>query len=68
MRLELKRATFSMFHWWCIPSAIAVRPVGTSARKRAREAPVIALDDTRAIGDFIVGHCGLAPARKRGAA
>jgi hypothetical protein len=30
--------------------------------------PVIALDDTRAIADFIVAHCGLAPARARGAA
>jgi molybdopterin-guanine dinucleotide biosynthesis protein B len=30
--------------------------------------PVIALDDTRAIADFIVARCGLAPARARGAA
>jgi len=30
--------------------------------------PVIALDDTRAIADFIVAHCGLAPGRARGAA
>jgi molybdopterin-guanine dinucleotide biosynthesis protein B len=30
--------------------------------------PVIALDDTRAIADFIVAHCGLAPVRARGAA
>ncbi|MCW5773899.1 MAG: molybdopterin-guanine dinucleotide biosynthesis protein B, partial [Rhodospirillaceae bacterium] len=29
--------------------------------------PVIALDDTRAIADFIAAHCGLAPAARRGA-
>ena len=30
--------------------------------------PVIALDDTRAIADFVLAHNGLAPARVRGAA
>jgi len=30
--------------------------------------PVIGLDDTRAIADFVVRHCGLAPSRARGAA
>lgn len=30
--------------------------------------PVIDLDDTRAIADFIVAHCGLARGRARGAA
>ncbi len=47
------------------PRVVAVASDGAVPEARV---PVIALDDTRAIADFIVAHCGLARGRARGAA
>jgi molybdopterin-guanine dinucleotide biosynthesis protein B len=47
------------------PRVVAVASEGTVPEARV---PVIALDDTRAIADFVVAHCGLARAKARGAA
>lgn len=47
------------------PRVVAVASDGPVPEARA---PVIALDDTRAIADFIVAHCGLARTPARGAA
>lgn len=47
------------------PRVVAVASDGAVPEARV---PVIDLDDTRAIADFIVAHCGLARGRARGAA
>jgi molybdopterin-guanine dinucleotide biosynthesis protein B len=47
------------------PRIVAVASDGPVPEARV---PVIGLDDTRAIADFIVAHCGLARGRARGAA
>ena len=47
------------------PRVVAVASDGAVPEARV---PVMALDDTRAIADFIVAHCGLARGRARGAA
>jgi molybdopterin-guanine dinucleotide biosynthesis protein B len=47
------------------PRVVAVASDGAVPEARV---PVIGLDDTRAIADFIVAHCGLARAKARGAA
>jgi molybdopterin-guanine dinucleotide biosynthesis protein B len=47
------------------PRVVAVASDGTVPEARV---PVIGLDDTRAIADFVVTHCGLARPRARGAA
>jgi molybdopterin-guanine dinucleotide biosynthesis protein B len=47
------------------PRVVAVASEGAVPEARV---PVIALDDTRAIADFVVAHCGLARAKARGAA
>jgi molybdopterin-guanine dinucleotide biosynthesis protein B len=47
------------------PRVVAVASDGPVPEARV---PVIGLDDTRAIADFIVAHCGLARAKARGAA
>ena len=47
------------------PRVVAVASDGAVPEARV---PMIALDDTRAIADFIVAHCGLARAKARGAA
>jgi len=47
------------------PRVVAVASDGAVPEARV---PVIDLDDTRAIADFIVAHCGLARTRARGAA
>jgi molybdopterin-guanine dinucleotide biosynthesis adapter protein len=51
----------------CVSDA---RVVGVASDGPVPEArvPVIDLDDTRAIADFILAHCGLARAKARGAA
>ena len=51
----------------CLSDARVVAVASDGAVPEAR-VPVIALDDTRAIADFIVAHCGLARRRTRGAA
>ena len=47
------------------PRIVAVASDAPVAEARV---PVIALDDTRAIADFITAHCGLARGKARGAA
>ena len=47
------------------PRVVAVASDGAVPEARV---PVMALDDTRAIADFVVAHCGLARSRARGAA
>jgi molybdopterin-guanine dinucleotide biosynthesis protein B len=47
------------------PRVVAVASDGAVPEARV---PVMALDDTRAIADFVVAHCGLARGRARGAA
>ena len=47
------------------PRVVAVASDGAVPEARV---PVIALDETRAIADFIVAHCSLARAKARGAA
>lgn len=47
------------------PRVVAVASDGAVPEARV---PVIDLDDTRAIADFIAAHCGLARPRTRGAA
>jgi len=47
------------------PRVVAVASDGPVPEARV---PVIRLDDTRAIADFIVAHCGLARRKARGAA
>ncbi len=47
------------------PRIVAVASDGAVPEARV---PVIDLDDTRAIADFVVAHCGLARAPARGAA
>ena len=47
------------------PRVVAVASDGAVPEARV---PVIDLDDTRAIADFIAAHCGLARGRARGAA
>ncbi|MBL8664809.1 MAG: molybdopterin-guanine dinucleotide biosynthesis protein B [Candidatus Odyssella sp.] len=47
------------------PRVVAVASDGAVPEARV---PVIDLDDTRAVADFVVAHCGLARGRARGAA
>ena len=47
------------------PRVVAVASDGVVPEARV---PVIGLDDTRAIADFIAAHCGLAKRKARGAA
>jgi molybdopterin-guanine dinucleotide biosynthesis protein B len=47
------------------PRVVAVASDGAVPEARV---PVIGLDDTRAIADFIVAHCGLGRTKARGAA
>lgn len=47
------------------PRVVAVASDGAVPEARV---PVIGLDDTRAIADFVAAHCGLARPRARGAA
>ncbi|HEY7608560.1 MAG TPA: molybdopterin-guanine dinucleotide biosynthesis protein B [Alphaproteobacteria bacterium] len=51
----------------CVADARVVAVASDGPVPEAR-VPVIDLDDTRAIADFIVTHCGLARGRTRGAA
>ncbi|MFO0985866.1 MAG: molybdopterin-guanine dinucleotide biosynthesis protein B [Alphaproteobacteria bacterium] len=47
------------------PRVVAVASDGAVPEARV---PVLDLDDTRAVADFVVAHCGLARGRARGAA
>jgi molybdopterin-guanine dinucleotide biosynthesis adapter protein len=51
----------------CVSDARVVAVASDGPVPEAR-VPVIGLDDTRAIADFILAHCGLARAKARGAA
>ena len=51
----------------CVSDSRVVAVASDGAVPEAR-VPVMALDDTRAIADFVVAHCGLARGRARGAA
>ena len=51
----------------CVADPLVVAVASDGAVPEAR-VPVLALDDTRAIADFVAAHCGLARGRARGAA